>query len=220
MGRLEHMDISEILEANKLEKKLPWAQRKILIEKYFPSVAPGVINWAKFFEDPDRWGFVQQDIMKTRKAQPGRDGPRPSVAEDEDGYQELRQMWDEDYSYLPFPQAFNSVLDHYRVTCSVCLNGETKKTCKRCKAQGKVRLSIRSVAAKTHIHYSQINRFLKGMAEPSLPELISIAHAFKKDASYFVEWRMAVLEYALHKAMIGAPEASIVAYKKVTKRNG
>src|ERR1700678_631676 len=99
VGLLE-TDITDLISLNKPKKKGPWVERKAIIHKLFPNAVPGNIDWVNAFSDPHVFGMCLQDILKVDGAQPGRDGPRPSVPQDE-GVARLRQLWGDDYSYLP-----------------------------------------------------------------------------------------------------------------------
>jgi hypothetical protein len=185
------VDISEFLELNQREKKVPWAERMELIKKRFPWMNDS--RWiAELLDDPHGLGMVLQDVLKVTAATPGRDGPRATVTAKE-GLPLLRQLWDDDYSYLPFHESFQALAAARR-------------------------LSIRGIAAKTNINYGQINRYLKGTALPTVEEMQVIAKAFKKDPSYFYEYRIAALEAAMAKQMDRIPELSVKLYRQLVKR--
>ena len=69
------VDISEFLELNQREKKVPWAERMELIKKRFPWMNDS--RWiAELLDDPHGLGMELQDVLKVTAATPGRDGPR------------------------------------------------------------------------------------------------------------------------------------------------
>lgn len=168
------------------EKKVPWDERFGLIKKQFPSVA--ALDWYKVFgEDSALMGRIINDIIKVDAAQPGKPGKRPAV-DPETAQQRLRQMVGDDYTALPFQDAFKA-LSHDR--------------------------SIRGIANKTKLDRNYVHRLLNGTATPSAEVMEQVAYAFGKDPSYFAEYRVAYLFAVLFYKLEQTPEASVAFYRKV-----
>jgi transcriptional regulator with XRE-family HTH domain len=168
------------------EKKVPWDERIQLIKRQFPSVA--ALDWHKVFgEDPALMGRIINDIIKVDAAQPGKPGKRPAV-DPETAQQRLRQMCGDDYTALPFKDAFKA-LTHDR--------------------------SIRGIANKTHLDRNYVHRLLNGTATPTAEVMEQVAVAFNKDPSYFSEYRVAYLFAVLFYKLEQTPEASVAFYRKV-----
>ena len=166
-------------------KKLPWDERAELIRKNFPSVDR--VHWGKVFkQDPTIAGRIINDIIKIGGGDRGKPGKRPSLGQAETA-QKFRQILDEDYTMLPFTEAF-------------------KLMCKG--------LSIRGVAAKTGLNRNTVDRLLNGVT-PSMENIEAIAVAFKKDPGFFLEYRLYYISASIFAKLAEAPESSIVFYKKL-----
>ena len=184
MSTTERLDLSEFAEAN--EAKVPWDERARMIRRRFPSTA--ALDWKRAFDaDPELFGRLVRDMLKINAGAPGRPGPRPALSE-EDAARRYRQLTGQDYTFLPFPEAFG----HLRA--------------------GR---SIRHLARKVGLDRNQVFRLLNGSVEPAAYDMEQVARAFSLDPSYFVEWRMLAITAALAGRMAEAPEATVGLYRRL-----
>ena len=177
-------DFTQFREATK--RGVRWDERIAMIEKQFPSVAK--LDWYKLFDqDPEVLGHIINDILKVDQAQPGRPGKRPAI---DVGMAEirLRQMNNEDYSTLPFNEAFR------------ILAGKR---------------SVRSLVAKTGLGRNHVHGLLTGKFGPTAEVMEAIAGAFKKDPSYFYEYRLAYILAVLSYKLENARESTVPMFLKM-----
>ena len=168
-----------------LPKKHPWEQRVALIREQFPSIDR--LDWYRAFrEDPELHGRIIADILKTEAAKPGKPGKRPALDPKEAALL-YKQLFGEDYTALPFTQAFNILI------------GDR---------------SVRAVAHKTRLDRNYVHKLMKG-ADPTAEAMEKIAVAFKKDPGYFAEYRLLYIVGILSRKLEEIPEGSVNIYKKV-----
>jgi hypothetical protein len=166
-------------------RKIPWENRVEVIKKEFPSVVS--LNWHKVFrEDTGILGHILNDIMKVDLAEPGKPGKRPSI-DPKRASERLRQIQGEDFTMMPFAEAFKMLV------------GDR---------------SIRAVAAKTGLDRNVVHRLFRG-GSPTAREMECVAHGFKKDPGFFVEYRLSYLFGILYRKMEVNPEATVGFYRKV-----
>lgn len=182
--------IVEAANQAKLEgRRFPWAERAELIKKQFPSCRDA--EWVRHFDkDPDKLAELIRDLLKIDQQVPGKSGPRPSP-EFAPGLELIRRMKGEDFSTLPFYQTF-AILAHG--------------------------LSLTQIARKTKLSRSQAHRLLKAEADPSAVEMEAVAVAFKKEPSFFLEWRAAYITASLASQLDASPEIAITLYRKLQTR--
>jgi transcriptional regulator with XRE-family HTH domain len=168
---------------------MPWDERIQIINEQFPSTVH--LDWCRAFEDVELFGRILRDILKVDQTPPGRSGPRPVLDRDA-ATRRLRQFMRSDYSSLSFQETFQ------------LLAGDR---------------SHRALAAKIGIDRNMVQKLLAGSREPDIPLMEMIARAFKKDPSYFVEYRTAYVLGALGDKMQSAPETTIDLYKKLKPRS-
>lgn len=168
--------------------KMPWPERMALINEQFPSTVK--LEWQRAFNDIELFGRVLRDILKVDQTVPGRSGPRP-VLNQHEAMARLRQFMRVDYSELEFRDSF------------------------RVLSTGK---SIRGIAAMTGLDRNMVHKLLSGSRQPDLYAMEAVARAFKKDPSYFTEYRMAYVLGALRDRMEHSPEITIDLYKRLQKR--
>lgn len=187
--RPELQPFIELNEKEKREgKKTPWKERYALIKTHFPIVAQ--IDWRKaFIADDDLYGRVWRDILRVDQANEvnAGQGPRPAL-DPQRARERLRQLMGNDYSHLPFDEAF-SVLAGDR--------------------------SIRNLARKIGMSVSATWNLKNGHKEPDLYDLELIAKSFGKEPSYFLEYRMAYIIGAMADQMMLAPEMTVDMYREL-----
>lgn len=167
--------------------RVPWKERIKLIEQEFPSVVSP--DWNIILRDDDVFGRILKDILKVDQMEPGRAGPRPNLDYDR-GIQTWKEMTGQDYSELPFVQAF-AIL-----------------------ARG---LSRTTLARKTKVSRSKVHRLLTGVEEPTIDELRAIATAFNKKPAYFIEYRAEFIMAAIAARLSQEAEMTVTLYTKLVR---
>jgi hypothetical protein len=171
-------------------KRIPWVERSRLIKERYPLSVE--IDWYEVFSvDPAILGGLINDILKLDQSRQGKPGKRPSL-EEESTAEKLRKIQDDDYTNEEFSRAF-------RVLC-----GDR---------------SVRSVAAKTGLDKSYVHRLLNGTVAPSSEILKTVAEAFGKSPSYFLEHRIYYILGMIENKLFNSPESSIVFYNKISGRS-
>lgn len=166
--------------------KIAWSEKSKSIKKQFPSLSS--LDWKQVFrEDPTIFGRVVSDIQKLENASSGRPGKRPSV-DPRDAAQFLRQYENDDYTVLNFVEAFRVM---------------------------KGSLSVRALAKKCGLSDTMTQRLLSGKIEPTIESMVSIATAFRKHPSYFVEYRIFYILDSLGSMMEQSPESSVVPFMRL-----
>lgn len=187
------VDISEF------NRKMSWDDRQALIRKRFPAgknlsgaESPETqAAWKRAFDhDIDLAGRILREVLRVDQATPGRLGPR--LALDASRAQPLVDEWlgrdplARPYTTLPFAEAL------------------TKLAGTR---------SLRHLSTKVTISPSQVRRLLRAEVTPSGKEMETIAGAFGKDASYFLEYRVGAIAAHIMHSLVGQPEHSIRYYE-------
>jgi helix-turn-helix protein len=177
-------------EAKRQGRRLPWSERAALIRKQFHMAT--VQEWVSLFDrDPDILAELMRDLLKIDQQVPGKSGPRPGP-DFQPGVDLIRKIKGDDYCTLPFHEAF-AIL-----------------------AYG---MSRTQVARKTKISRSQAHRLLTAESHPSMEEMRIIAKAFKKEPSFFAEWRASFIAGTLANQLDQAPELAINLYRRLVNAN-
>lgn len=167
-------------------KKMPWAERVKMIERFWPSTKR--LDWAKAFrQDPPLMGRILNDMIKMEAATPGQPGKRPNVSRAETE-KHLRRLTGEDYTIHSFPEAVGFL------------------------RRGR---SVRHLARKFDMPRDHTWKLLTGKKVPSVDDMEKVAAAFDKHPSYFVEYRVAFLVGYVYDQMTVNPEASVLHYRRV-----
>ena len=174
------------------DKKLPWPERMAIINDEFPSTVK--LEWTKAFNnDIELFGRVLRDILKVDQTVPGRSGPRP-VLNQAEAMARLRQFQGVDYSELDFKDAFRAL--------TITSNGQS---------------SIRAIAHRTDLDRNMVHKLLTGTRDPDLFLMERIAKAYRKNPSYFMEYRVAYVLGALRDRMEKSPEITVDLFKRISK---
>lgn len=185
------VDLALFEQRNVKGKRMSWDDRRKLIKLHFPTVDS--LDWKTAFDnDIDTFAWVIRDILKADNAEPSRSGPKPAV-DLKSGAARLRQLMGEDYSDLPFDEAFQ------------ILAGPR---------------SLSALAAKTGISRSQVRRLLTGERLPTAYEMGQVAKAFKKEPGYFLEYRNEVILTALAEKLDSNSEVSVKFYRQLMGLRG
>lgn len=175
-------------EAKRQRFRIPWSRRLPIIHTQFPSTID--FDWYQaFIRNHELWVRIMQDIIKADQAEPGRDGPRRSKNLDYDkGLATYRRLVGQDYSLLPFGEAFDVLSRGY---------------------------SLSHLSRKVGIARSLVHRLLRGENEPTAEHMEAVAKAFGKHPSFFAEYRAAYITAMVHQRMEGNPETSIAIYRRM-----
>jgi transcriptional regulator with XRE-family HTH domain len=192
VGSLPRRDLSEFHQATK--DGMPWDERLALIKRVFPS-CDGDLDWNKAFtRDVEMVGHILQDVLKADQsiASPGRPGPRAKL--DPLRAEPVYDRWmgkdptARPYSLLPFCESF-----------AVLIGDE----------------SLRHVSRKTGIPRTQIARLLHDEIAPTGVMMETIAAAFGKRPSYFLEYRIGAIASSIMTKLTGNPDKSVRAYESI-----
>jgi DNA-binding phage protein len=183
-------DITVFRERNIPGKRVNWDERRSLIIKHFP--ATDEQNWPELTGADSSFERVLQDILKYDQREQGRDGPRPNL-DWEKGIRSWRQITGQDYTGLPFPQAFRAVARD---------------------RSGRPH-SMTTIARNTGISRSRVHRLINGQEEPDLQSIALVASAYGKKPSFFAEYRAEIIARRLIAILADNPEYSVSVYRKV-----
>lgn len=177
-------DLAIFREAN--GRKTAMEERVRLIQAEFPSVAE--LDWKRAFDhDIDLFGRIVRDILKIDQTVPGRPGPRPEP-DPERAMASLRQLMGQDYTHLPFCEAFTILAD------------------------GR---SYRQLARKVDMSVMTVHRLRAGQLDPTMIQMSQVADAFGKHGSFFAEYRALVIAGAIVYRLERSPESSIGIYRRL-----
>lgn len=188
-GRTVSRDLSIFIADNKQwkdqKRRVPWKDRLQLIEQQFPAVIEP--DWNVILRDEDTFGRILRDILKVDQMEPGRAGPRPNVDYDR-GIKTWKQITGQDYSDRPFIPSFRHLI-----------RGQSRRT----------------VARKTKLSRSKVDRLLLGHEAPRIEELRVIAEAYGKKPSFFSEYRAEYILAAIATRLDREAELTVVWYRKL-----
>lgn len=177
------------------KKRVPWATRVALIQKQFPSVAE--LDWHDVLQVENDG---EQDIpigiflrllriIFVVDQNQGKDGNRSAL-----DYDKFKKTWQQvagrDYSELPFRQAFQ-----------ILSKGD----------------SHRVIMRKTGITRSRVQRLLAGEELPSVDDMRDVAKAYKKDPSYFHEYRSEYIMAAIAHKLNAEPDQTVVLFRQLVR---
>jgi DNA-binding phage protein len=169
------------------KKRVPWDERLKLIYEEFPGIADP--DWNAILKDPDVLARMLKDILKVDQIEPGRAGPRPNL-DIERGLRTWHEMTVGDYAEHPFVEAFRLLTRNH---------------------------SVRSVAHKTSISKSRVERLLQGQDHPTVEDLRLIAQAYNKKPAFFVEYRAEFIMAAIATRLAQEHEMTVVLYRKLVQ---
>lgn len=188
MARRPELDVFR--EVNESDgPRMSWEDRKRLVADQYPSVEK--LDWYEVLggdgpEFSDVYVAIWRDILKADAAEPGRPGPRPALDWGK-GVERFKQLNGQDFTSLPFAEAFNRLVGNRSLT---------------------------SVARKTGLSKTVVFRFLRGERQPTRAQMESVARGFKKHPSFFVEYRNAMLMELFERRLAAEPEHSIQFYRQ------
>lgn len=177
---------------NEPGKRVVWDDRRVIVNEHFPSTAEK--DWPELAGDDEAFERMLQDILKVDQAETGRSGPRPNLDWDK-GIRSWRQITGQDYTGLPFHQAFRAVARD---------------------RSGRVH-SMTTIANKTGISRSRVHRLINGAEEPDLQAIALVAQAYGKKPSFFAEHRAEIIARRVIAVLAQNPEYSVSVYRKVVQ---
>ncbi len=157
-----------------------WDERLREVQRLYPSAADP--TWLDALGDFELMGAVLRDALRVGHT-PKRRGSRP-LLNAEDGEVRLRQLFGDDYTTLPFAEAFRVLVE----------------------SRG---LSVRQVARKTGLSRSHAHRLMLGQVAPTGRDMEMAASGLSKPAVYFLEYRVGLLLAAVAQHLTEAPETSV-----------
>lgn len=172
-------------------RRVNWNEREVLVHREFPeSVEP---PWEDTLDDATL-ERVLQDILKHEQQEPGRDGPLPNLDWDK-GIQSWRELTGQDFTGLPFWQAFRLLA--YDIS-------------------GPQSMSV--IARKTGLSRPRVHRLITGEVTPGLDAILAVAAAYKKKPGFFAEYRAQVIAKHISVVLTDNPEFSANMYRRVMRR--
>ncbi len=149
-------------------------------------------DWEQHFDaDAELFGAIVRDMLRLGAERRHTWGPR-DMPDDDEGRASLRQWRGEDYSLFPFNDTF-----------AVMTEG----------------MSQRQLAHKLSLDRNMIRRLAAGKLDPDRWLLETIAKAFKKQPSFFMEYRLLYVANAMVDRMQKVPESSVSVYRKLSQGN-
>jgi len=80
-----------------------------------------------------------------------------------------------------------------------------------------MRDSVRGVAAKTFISKTRVDRLMRGLEPPEVEDMRLVAKAYKKDPSFFLEFRAEYVLAALARKLATDPDLAAVVYRRLVR---
>lgn len=150
------------------------------------------VDWSALFrDDPKILGAIINDIIKIAISEKGRPGKR-SASNVADIANDLLKLSQLDY-------AENSFFDSMQI-------------------QMKNR-SIRQVARNSGLDKMTVRRLYIGEQQPTPYHMEHLAKAFKKNPSYFLEYRALFVCAVLYEMLLTSSDAAVIFYKKIRKND-
>ena len=169
------------------DRKAAWEENLRKVKENYPNIDN--LDWARAIRaDQDVFANVLGDILKA-EGKRSRPGKRPTLDRSA-AVAELEKISGQSYTELPFDAAFKSL------------------------TYGR---SIRNIAHKTGIQKDHVHRLLQGKVQPTFEVMEKVAEAFRKDPSYFVEYRVAFVLMSIDKYLTSNPDTATVWYLKMRK---
>lgn len=162
------------------------AQRLSEFNRRFPHLTD--FDWGKvFLDNTELFGAIIRDMMRLGAERKHTWGPR-DMPDEAEGRELLRQWRGEDYSLFTFDDTFAAMT---------------------------AGMSQRQIAHKTGLDRNMVRRLTDGRMDPDRWVLETIAKAFRKQPSFFMEYRLLYIANALLDRMQTWPESSVSVYRKL-----
>lgn len=169
---------SDLFNQGRFMAGLKWEDKEKRIREKHPEALD--VSWDKVLQgDPDFFAQVIGDVVKSGAPSNG-PGKRPSL-DDKQAFAIYSRLAGEDFASGDFFDAFEALV------------------------AGR---SVRSVANKTGLASSFIFKLLKRQTNPSFETMEKIAAGFKKDPSYFLEYRIGYVLSTIEAFLTDSPETA------------
>lgn len=164
-----------------------WGERLAAVMAQYPSTADRY--WVESVGDVELIGSLLREVVRVGGT-PARGGQR--VPDRAEGLAQLRRLWGEDFSTLPFPQALAALTAGRSLSHVV----------------GLIQVRTGAIISRTQLHrFLRPGRDGRGVV-PSQGDMEVLARAFGKSPTYFHEYRMAVVMAAVAAYLDASPEAT------------
>jgi DNA-binding phage protein len=164
-------------------KDKKWDKKIHKLRDAYPEIKG--INWSKILG-------TEPEVFRSIVGGVGKNGSNKTGTHSESN-QKFAQIFNDDYSELPFIEALN-VLWADR--------------------------SLSDMVVKTGVSRQIIYDMKRGKRHPSFEEMAQIAEAFDRDPSFFLEYRIGKVLAAIDTFLVRSPETASSWYKIVTKNEG
>jgi transcriptional regulator with XRE-family HTH domain len=162
-----------------------WEEKEKRIKERHPDALD--VSWSRAMQvDPDLFARIVGDVVKST-ASGARPGKRPSL-EPNDAFAAYSKLAGQDFSDKDFHSSFRALTHGH---------------------------SIRAVSRKTSLAPSYIFKLLNDKATPSYETMAKIASAFKKDPSYFLEYRVGFVLSTIDTFLCDSPETASAWFLKM-----
>ena len=146
-------------------------------------------DWSRLGFESDIFVDIMGDVIKA-EGKRSRPGKRPAL-DRQAAETELARLSGDGYSEYEFDKAFR-----------ILTNGR----------------SIRGIANKVGLDKSYVHRLLRGDTRPSLEAMEKIAVAYRKDPSYFLEYRISMVLMMIEGFLKDSPETATSWYLGLKRR--
>jgi hypothetical protein len=158
--------------------KQSWKLKEDRVKSVYPDILN--VNWSEVFSrDPDAFTKLLGEVIKS-EGRGSKPGKRPQLARG-DAEVKLAKIGAEDFSENEFHTAFKILV------------GDR---------------SLMNIANKTGLNKSYVQRLLNQTTQPSLEAMETIATAFGRQPSYFLEYRVAHILAMMESFLMSSPETT------------
>lgn len=167
------------------DRRAVWEENLRKAKEQYPSISS--LDWSRALgHDPDVFAHVLGDVIRA-EGKRSRPGKRPAL-ERSLAESEYAKISGSSYSEVAFKDAFKA-LTHGR--------------------------SLRNIAHKCGLQKDHVHRLLRGDVAPTFEVMEKVAQAFRKDPSYFVEYRVNYVLFVIERYLSDSPETATVWYTKM-----
>lgn len=171
------------------EPRRSWQEKYRELSQKFPEIEN--VDWGiAFRRDPSLFTSILNDLIKA-EGRGSLPGKRPQLPQAE-ALDQLKKITQSDFSHYDFYTTFDALVGNR---------------------------SVRSVSNKTGLGKSFIYQLLKRERIPSFEAMEKIAKGFKKDPSFFLEYRNAIILAHLDSFLFESPEISVTWFLKINKES-
>lgn len=167
---------------------IPWVEKEKRIREEHPEALD--VTWDSVMRgDSDLFARIIGDVVKSSSGG-SRPGKRPTLSRD-DAFEKFNQLTGQDFSEYDFYTTFN-------IMCG--------------------KRSVRAIASKTGLGKSYVFKLMRQEAYPSYETMERIAKGFKKDPSFFLEYRIGLVTSIIIEFLEDSPETASAWYLKMRRK--